>query len=115
MEKVIDIDSYNDLLNRTITGTSDIFGHEPTDRFPTTHRQITRHSKSNFRKLNSIELNPWIEFGNRMKSNTDSCVSSTSEPIKLNPLDYVRLNSATEHNPFNNGLHPRGGTPLYKL
>ena len=42
-----------------------------------------------------------IEFGNRTKSNTDSCVSSIFEPIEqieLNPLDCVRLSSATEHN-----------------
>ena len=37
----------------------------------------TRHSKSNVRKSNSIEPN-------QTKSNTDSCVSSISEPIELN-------------------------------
>ena len=70
-----------------------------------------RHSKSNVRKSNSIELNPWIEFDWVRQSNeiehhtfsefdfrTNRIQSNKSNSIELNPSDCVRLSSETELN-----------------
>ena len=70
-----------------------------------------RHSKSNVRKSNSIELNPWIEFDWVRQSNeiehhtfrefdfgTNRIQSNKSHSIELNPSDCVRLSSETELN-----------------
>ena len=37
-------------------------GDDFSDREDEDVAPVTRHSKSNVRKSNSIELNPWIEF-----------------------------------------------------
>ena len=71
----------------------------------------SRHSKSNVRKSNSIELNPWIEFDWVRQSNeiehhtfsefdlrTNRIQSNKSNSIELNPSDCVRLSSETELN-----------------
>ena len=84
----------------------------------------SRHRQSNVRQSNEIELNPWIEFGNRTKSNTRLSVSSISEQIEfnrkksnsieLNPSDCVRLGSETGLNRTqSNGLRSIGsGKPI---
>ena len=72
---------------------------------------LSRHSKSNVRKSNSIELNPWIEFDWVRQSNeiehhtfsefdfrTNRIQSNKSNSIELNPSDCVRLSSETELN-----------------
>ena len=70
---------------------------------------VARHSKSNVRKSNSIELNPWIEFDWVRQSNeiehrtfsefdfrTNRTQSNKSNPIEPNQSDWVRLGSVTE-------------------
>ena len=54
---------------------------------------IVNRTFENRTQSNSIELNPWIEFGNRTKSNTTLSVSSISEQIEFNRTNRTQSNS----------------------
>jgi len=89
--------------------------------------EISRHSKSNVRKSNSIELNwtqsmDWVRQSNQIEHRilcefdfrTNPTKSNKSSPIELNPLDCVGLSSETELNRTQlNGLLSIGsGKPI---
>jgi len=88
---------------------------------------LVNRTFGNWTQSNPVELNLWIEFDWVGQSNeiehrtlcefdfrTNWTQSTKSNPIELNPLDCVRLSSATELNRTqSNGIHLNKGHVMW--